>query len=96
MFSVLRQVNLQGIVTKASLVRPKMVRSVHYCEATGTTTQREYRDVTSHDGAPTGAAYPTKDEQGNLLTTEYGLCKYRDSQVRMTGGPHRVTEALHN
>ena len=27
--------DLQGIVTKASLVRPKLVRSVHYAEATG-------------------------------------------------------------
>ena len=29
----------------------------------------------------TGAQYPTKDDNGNLLTTEYGLCVYRDSQV---------------
>eukprot|EP00873_Tetraselmis_striata_P008579 jgi/Tetstr1/428843/TSEL_018830.t1 len=76
-----KMVNLQGIVTKASLVRPKMVRSVHYCEATKATSQREYRDVTSHDGAPTGASYPTKDDEGNLLSTEFGLCIYRNSQV---------------
>lgn len=74
-------VNVQGIVTKASLVRPKMVQSVHYCEATKETIKRIYRDVTTHDGPPTGSAYPTRDEEGNLLTTEFGLCKYRDSQV---------------
>ena len=28
-------VQVEGIVTKASLVRPKLVRSVHYAEATG-------------------------------------------------------------
>ena len=74
-------VNVQGIVTKASLVRPKMVKSVHFCKATDTTTTREYRDVTTHDGDPTGSAYPTKDDEGNLLETEYGLCQYRDNQA---------------
>ena len=74
-------VNVQGIVTKASLVRPKMVKSVHFCRATDTTTTREYRDVTSHDGDPTGSAYPTKDDEGNLLETEFGLCQYRDNQA---------------
>uniref|UniRef100_A0A061S633 DNA replication licensing factor MCM3 n=1 Tax=Tetraselmis sp. GSL018 TaxID=582737 RepID=A0A061S633_9CHLO len=74
-------VNVRGIVTKCSLVRPKMCRSVHYCQATNQSISREYRDVTSHDGPPTGSAYPTKDESGNLLTTEYGLCHYRDSQM---------------
>lgn len=39
------------------------------------------RDVTSLGGLPTGAQYPTKDDNGNLLTTEYGLCTYKDSQV---------------
>ena len=30
-----------------SLVRPKVVRSVHYCEATASFTQRDYRDGTT-------------------------------------------------
>ena len=34
---------IEGIVTKASTVRPKWVRSVHYCPANGKTTTREYR-----------------------------------------------------
>lgn len=36
-------VNLEGIVTKCSLVRPKLVTSVHYCEATGQFTHKQYR-----------------------------------------------------
>jgi DNA replication licensing factor MCM3 len=40
----------------------------------------EYRDATSLSGQPTSSVYPTKDESGNVLTTEFGLCKYRDSQ----------------
>ncbi len=37
-------------MTKASLVRPKLARSVHYCEATGETISREYRDAASLGG----------------------------------------------
>lgn len=40
--------------------------------------------MTALGGLPTGAAYPKKDDQGNLLETEYGLCQYKDSQVRAT------------
>ena len=53
-------VNLQGIVTRCTLVRPKIVKSVHYCPATGQFQSREYRDVTANSGAPTSTAYPTK------------------------------------
>lgn len=34
-------VNLQGIVTRATLVRPKLQKSVHYCPATDAFTTRE-------------------------------------------------------
>lgn len=53
-------VNLQGIVTRCTLVRPKVVKSVHWCPATGQFQSREYRDVSSNSGAPTSTAYPTK------------------------------------
>ncbi|KAF2305412.1 hypothetical protein GH714_005052 [Hevea brasiliensis] len=72
---------VEGIVTKCSLVRPKVVKSVHYCPATGDFTTREYRDITSNVGLPTGSVYPTRDDHGNLLVTEYGLCKYKDHQT---------------
>ncbi|EFN53439.1 hypothetical protein CHLNCDRAFT_25737 [Chlorella variabilis] len=74
-------VNLQGIVTKSSLVRPKLVKSVHHCPATGQFQSREYRDVTSNTGAPTSTAYPTKDENGNLLTTQFGMSTYVNNQT---------------
>ncbi|XP_021763929.1 DNA replication licensing factor MCM3 homolog 2-like [Chenopodium quinoa] len=72
---------VEGIVTKCSLVRPKVVKSVHFCPSTGRFTSREYRDITSSTGLPTGSVYPTRDENGNLLVTEYGLCKYKDHQT---------------
>jgi len=71
----------EGIVTKCSLVRPKVVRSVHYCPATKKTMERSYTDMTSLDPYPSSAAYPTKDDDGNLLETEYGLCAYKDHQT---------------
>ena len=78
---IAKLVNVEGIVTKCSLVRPKMERSVHYCDATGQVISMEYRDVTSHTGLPTGAVYPTRDDSGHLLTTEYGHCRFRNHQV---------------
>ncbi|GFO12882.1 DNA helicase [Plakobranchus ocellatus] len=72
---------LEGIVTKCSLIRPKIVRSVHYCPVTKKTLERKYTDMTSLDAHPTSGVYPTKDEDGNLLETEYGLCVYKDHQT---------------
>ncbi|GAB2279885.1 DNA replication licensing factor MCM3 2 [Dionaea muscipula] len=72
---------VEGIVTRCSLVRPKVVKSVHFCPSTGKFMAREYRDITSTLGLPTGSVYPTRDENGNLLVTEYGLCKYKDHQT---------------
>ncbi|KAI9173071.1 MCM DNA helicase complex subunit [Blastocladiella emersonii ATCC 22665] len=73
---------LEGIVTRCSLVRPKMVRSVHYCDRTQLFTAREYRDATMlGDGMPTGTTFPTTDDNGNPLTTEFGLCTFRDHQT---------------
>jgi len=72
---------LEGIVTKCSLVRPKVVKSVHFCPATGKTMERQYSDLTSFDAYPSTAAYPTQDEDGNPLQTEFGLSKYKDHQT---------------
>lgn len=72
---------VEGIVTKVSLVRPKVVRSVHYCPETKKVMERKYTDLTSFEAVPSSAAYPTKDEDGNLLETEYGLSVYKDHQT---------------
>lgn len=72
---------VEGIVTKCSLVRPKVVRSVHYCPATRKTMERKYTDLTSLEAFPSSSVYPTKDDQGNPLETEYGLSLYKDHQT---------------
>ncbi|KAK6098174.1 hypothetical protein BDV3_004456 [Batrachochytrium dendrobatidis] len=73
---------LEGIVTRCSLVRPKVARSVHYCEETKIFYSREYRDGTSLENAvPTGSVYPKEDNEGRPLTTEFGFSTYRDYQT---------------
>uniref|UniRef100_A0A8C2PGB0 DNA replication licensing factor MCM3 n=1 Tax=Capra hircus TaxID=9925 RepID=A0A8C2PGB0_CAPHI len=72
---------VEGIVTKCSLVRPKVVRSVHYCPATKKTIERRYSDLTNLVAFPSSSVYPTKDEENNPLETEYGLSVYKDHQI---------------
>lgn len=72
---------VEGIVTKCSLIHPKVVRSVHYCPATKKVIERKYTDMTSLDAFPSSSVYPTKDDDGNLLETEFGLSKYKDHQT---------------
>jgi hypothetical protein len=56
-------ISLEGIVTKCSLVRPKVVKSVHYCEKEDRFLFREYRDQTmTASGAASTGVYPTEDE----------------------------------
>ena len=75
-------VSLEGIVTKCSLVRPKVVKSVHWNEKKHTFHFREYRDQTmTANGAASTSVYPTDDGEGNPLITEYGYCTYRDHQT---------------
>ncbi|CAL8394538.1 unnamed protein product [Gadus morhua 'NCC'] len=72
---------VEGIITKCSLVRPKVVRSVHYCPATKKTSERKYTDMTSLEAFPSSSIYPTKDEENNPLETEFGLSAYKDHQT---------------
>jgi DNA replication licensing factor MCM3 len=72
---------VEGIVIKCSLINPKVVRSVHYCPATKKVIERKYTDMTSLDAFPSSSVYPTKDDEGNLLETEFGLSKYKDHQT---------------
>ncbi|KAL2137426.1 hypothetical protein VTI74DRAFT_47 [Chaetomium olivicolor] len=74
-------VSIEGIVTRCSLIRPKIVKSVHYSEATDKWHFKEYRDQTMTKGVTTTSVYPTEDQEGHPLMTEYGLCTYRDHQT---------------
>ncbi|KAI0120391.1 MCM-domain-containing protein [Hypoxylon sp. NC0597] len=74
-------VSIEGIVTRCSLIRPKVVKSVHYNEKKNIFHFREYRDQTMTNGVTTSSVYPQEDEEGNPLLTEYGFCTYRDHQT---------------
>jgi len=75
-------ISLEGIVTRCSLVRPKMLKSVHYCPDSTQFHSREYRDATSATSnlPPTSSVTPQTDEQGRTLQIEYGLSTFRDHQ----------------
>lgn len=70
----------EGIVTRCSLINPKIVKSVHYCPETKKVMERKYADLTSLEAFPSSAVYPTQDEDGNLLETEFGLSQFKDHQ----------------
>ncbi|KAI1162431.1 MCM2/3/5 family-domain-containing protein [Nemania serpens] len=74
-------VSIEGIVTRCSLIRPKVVRSVHFNEKKNIFHYRDYRDQTMTTGVTTSSVYPQEDEDGNPLLTEYGFCTYRDHQT---------------
>ncbi|KAH7327861.1 MCM2/3/5 family-domain-containing protein [Stachybotrys elegans] len=76
-----KMVSIEGIVTRCSLIRPKIVRSVHYNETKGKFHFRVYEDQTMTNGVTTTGVYPREDEDGNPLITEYGHCTYRDHQT---------------
>jgi DNA replication licensing factor MCM3 len=74
-------VSIEGIVTRTSLIRPKVVKSVHYNETKDMFHFREYQDQTMTNGVTTSSVYPREDDDGNPLITEYGFCTYRDHQT---------------
>ncbi|KAJ2579289.1 MCM DNA helicase complex subunit, partial [Coemansia sp. RSA 1804] len=56
----------------------------HYSEATRTFYAKSYSDQTSSKGDGSGgfsSAYPTSDDKGNPLSTEYGYSRYMDHQT---------------
>lgn len=77
-----KMVCIEGIVTRCTIVRPKLQRSVHYADATKQFYAREYRDqTTSFDPMPTATTYPTQDDQGHPLVVEWGYSSFRDHQT---------------
>ncbi|RPD58347.1 ATP dependent DNA helicase [Lentinus tigrinus ALCF2SS1-6] len=77
-----KMISLEGIVTRCSLVRPKMLKSVHFCPDTGMFHAREYRDATTSTSnlPPTSSVTPQKDDEGHPLEMEYGHSEFRDHQ----------------
>lgn len=62
-------VSLEGIVTKCSLVRPKVVQSVHYVERKDRFVARKYRDQTmGASGATSLNVYPQEDDEKNPVS----------------------------
>ena len=59
-----RMISLEGIVTRCSLVRPKVTKSVHYSEKKNGWLEREYQDSTMSSDAPTSSVYPQEDDEG--------------------------------
>lgn len=74
-------VSIDGIVTRCSLIRPKITKSVHFNETKNIFHFREYQDQTMTNGVVTSSVYPQEDEEGNPLITEYGFSTYRDHQT---------------
>ena len=77
-----RLVKVQGIVTRMSIVRPKLVFSQHYCEETKKLTEKAYGDnyeVTTVQAR--NNSIPTHDINGKPLTFEFGLSQYKDHQT---------------
>uniref|UniRef100_A0A1I7U881 DNA replication licensing factor MCM3 n=1 Tax=Caenorhabditis tropicalis TaxID=1561998 RepID=A0A1I7U881_9PELO len=71
----------EGIVTKCSSVRQKLLTSVHYCPATNKVLEKKFADFTMLDSIVTNNAYPTEDENKNPLETEFGHSVYKDHQT---------------
>ncbi|KAH3744220.1 DNA replication licensing factor MCM3 [Pelomyxa schiedti] len=76
-----RLICVEGILTKCSFVRPKLVRSVHYVENTHRPLVRNYMDETSVTGEMSLMVLPSKDTKGNPAVIEYGLCTFKDVQT---------------
>eukprot|EP00186_Timspurckia_oligopyrenoides_P003313 CAMPEP_0182449906 /NCGR_PEP_ID=MMETSP1172-20130603/37453_1 /TAXON_ID=708627 /ORGANISM="Timspurckia oligopyrenoides, Strain CCMP3278" /LENGTH=279 /DNA_ID=CAMNT_0024647323 /DNA_START=47 /DNA_END=883 /DNA_ORIENTATION=+ len=78
---------LQGIVTRCTSVRPKLIRSVQFCPNTKKFHEQYYKDavsvanfVTLSSLMPAGGSYKMKDADENPLEMEFGMSWFSDSQ----------------
>lgn len=73
---------VEGIITSCSICRPKIIKSVHFNNYKSSFVQKEYRDSTMITKLPiTNTVYPTRDTDGSILSTEYGMSEYIDYQT---------------
>jgi DNA replication licensing factor MCM3 len=77
-----KMICIEGIVTSCSICRPKVMKSVHYNDKTEKFFSKDYRDSTMITKLPlTNTIYPTRDVDGTVLSTEFGLSEYFDFQT---------------
>jgi len=78
---VCKLVTVEGIVTRATISKPRPLLSVHHCTTSSETRTREHPDPCSLSFQEIGGGdVPQKDEDGNRFDTELGLCYYKDIQ----------------
>jgi DNA replication licensing factor MCM3 len=93
---------VQGIVTRMSILRPKLSTSFHFCEETNILSVKEYNDQYSiNQPTELGGEYqsmnfmsnrvPLKDNNNNLLSFEYGLSIFKDFQTLLIQEPPERT-----
>ena len=97
--NVNRLVKVKGIVVSVSKVKPRLVKSVHYCEADNTDLVKEYHDnyrvITDKETLFQNNVIPTKKNENDVLTMEWGLCEYKDIQkVQMQEMPENVPAGM--
>lgn len=75
-------VRVQGIVTRMSIVKPKLEKSYHYIPATNQGYVQNYKDqyCVEGQGNYSSKMFPTKDAAGNPMTADYGYCNYTNVQ----------------
>jgi DNA replication licensing factor MCM3 len=70
-------ISLEGIVTKCSLVRPKIIQSVHYSEKQNKFLFRKYQDQTmTANGMTSVNVYPQEDADKNPVRGTRGGQRY--------------------
>lgn len=72
--------------TLGSLVRPKMLKSIHHCPETSQFHSRTYHDSSSITAAsassiPSTTVIPQDDGEGHPVIMEFGLSTFRDHQM---------------
>ena len=98
-------VGVQGIVTRISSIRPKLVQSAHYCENTKNGFVKEYEDpmtiqetnnkmnsaIGTNVNGYNSNAIPMRDLNHNPLNFEYGYSRFRDHQtIQIQEPPERT------
>jgi len=76
-----KYVGVQGIISKISTTRPKLIKSVHYCDTTEKGSMRSYQDeydLTEIFDPKQTKSVPLKDQEGNALYPEYGYWQFKD------------------